>query len=66
MNENIGEKPKSISIRYSDQTDPKGEKINVFDSITNEERIQLSKTIGKLFNNGIKLLITYREISKDD
>ena len=62
--ENVKEKGdlrKSISIRYSDQTDPKGEKINVFGCLTNEEENTLCSIINKMANNGIKLMIPYRE-----
>ena len=52
---------KRISIRYSDQSDPDGEKINVLEDLSKEEWKILSGLITKMYKCGKKLLITYRE-----
>ena len=57
------EAKKSLSIRYSCQS---GIDKNVFENITNEERLQLSSIVKKMLANGVRLMVNYREVGKED
>lgn len=54
-----------VSMRYSDQSDPNGETINIFNHLSLDEQKQLIDIVKKLYSKGNKLLITYTENSRE-